>query len=73
VVFALLIGLFLGRVATENVAPGALGLLDLIMYAALAACVAIAFRRWARRNVEERRRQQLRRRQSREHEGPEEE
>lgn len=44
-----LTGLFIGRIASDNFAPGSLGALDLFMYLGLALSVAWAWRSWARR------------------------
>ena len=44
-----LAGLFIGRIASENFAPGSLGALDLFMYLGLALSIAWAWRSWARR------------------------
>lgn len=44
-----LAGLFIGRLASEQFAPGPLGAMDLIMYVGLAFSVAWAWRSWARR------------------------
>lgn len=56
IIFALFVGLFLGRVFSDNLSGSTLGMVDLVIFAGLAACVALGFRRWARRTVEERER-----------------
>ena len=47
-------GIFIGRIASENFAPGALDLLDLAMYAGLALSLAWAWRSWARQAMVQR-------------------
>lgn len=47
-------GILVGRIASENFAPGSLGALDLFMYVGLALAVAWAWRSWARRAMVER-------------------
>lgn len=43
-----LAGMFIGRLASENFAPGTLDALDLLMYIGLALSIAWAWRSWAR-------------------------
>lgn len=50
-----------GRFASELLAPGALGLFDLFVYAGLALGVALAWRRFAHRAMAQRRRDRERR------------
>ncbi len=63
IAFALFFGLFLGRAFSNNLSSEALGAIDLGMFAGMAATMALGFRRWARRTIEERER--VRRRQQR--------
>ncbi len=56
-------GMFIGRIASTNFAPGALDLLDLAMYAGLALSLAWAWRTWARQAMIQRHLAAERRRQ----------
>jgi hypothetical protein len=50
-----LAGVLLGMFAATTLAPGALDMLQLVIYFAVALLVALLWRRWARRRVAERR------------------
>jgi hypothetical protein len=47
-------------VFSDNIGAQTLGAIDLFIFAGLAATMAMAFRRWARRTIEERDRQRQR-------------
>ena len=65
-----LAGLFVGRIASENFAPGSLGALDLFMYLGLALSIAWAWRSWARRAMIQRHLSAERRKQAVERRAP---
>jgi hypothetical protein len=62
---AFLAGLFLGRLASQALPSGPLGLLDLAMTAGIALLVVLGWRGWARRTIEQRRAMQTKRRRPR--------
>ncbi len=68
--FVLFVGLFFGRVVSNLLGGDVLFLVDLVIYGGIAATVALAFRRSARRAVERRQRERLRRQRGRPHGEP---
>jgi hypothetical protein len=56
-------GLLVGRIASDRLGAQALGLVDSLVYIALAFAIAWAWRVWARRAFEQRRRDALARQQ----------
>lgn len=64
--FLFVLGVFVGRVASESLGAGAQDVVDLVMYVGLAFSAVWAWRSWARDAFEQRRRQALERQQRRE-------
>ncbi len=64
-VFLFVLGVFVGRLASNNFSPGALDALDLLMYIGLAFSLVWAWRSWARDTFEQRRREALERQRRR--------
>jgi len=63
--FLFVLGLFAGRVASDNFGPGALDAVDLLMFIGIAVSLVWWWRSWARDAFEQRRRQALERQQRR--------
>ena len=59
--FAVSAGAFIARVASQLLAPGPLGAFDFIVYLGLALSVALAYRRFVRNALIQRRRERARR------------